>query len=207
MSAAAPMCTFVKTDGLTCGSPAVKGSDRCFHHAEGKTAAGNATEQVADQSFTPIPFVFPQDRVAMQFNYFLLLQALNEQRVERRTVELMLLMLKAMDKNIDKVGALVSAASEDMSSAGAVGERVGEKAVGEKAVSDGTVGGKAGRERAVSERPVSKKPMNAETEEALKIISEVNASEPRYADLDYSDPLHLTGQRMGNLGYQRSMSR
>lgn len=67
-----PLCTHIKTNGIRCGSPAVKGTSLCFHHSAVKTALGKVTplDKVSYGSFTPIPFVFPEDRAAMQINYF-----------------------------------------------------------------------------------------------------------------------------------------
>lgn len=86
MSAPAAQCTHIKINGVRCGSAAVRGTALCFHHSAIKTALGKVTplENVAYGAFTPIPFVFPEDRASMQINYFLLLQAINEQRVEKR---------------------------------------------------------------------------------------------------------------------------
>jgi hypothetical protein len=48
----------------------------------------------------------------MQINFFLLLQAFNEQRIDQRTFRLMLSTLKAMAKNLGKTGSLVEPTTE-----------------------------------------------------------------------------------------------
>ena len=81
-----PQCTHVKTNGEVCGSPAVSGTEFCYHHSAVKTALAklpNGKGRMED--FAPIPFVFPEDRAAMQINFFLLLQAYNEQHIDQRT--------------------------------------------------------------------------------------------------------------------------
>lgn len=207
MSAPVPNCTHVKTNGIRCGSPAVKGTTLCFHHSAIKTALGKVVplESVAYGAFTPIPFVFAEDRTSVQINYFLLLQALNEQRIEKRAAEVMLRLLKAMDKNLGKSGSLAEAsevvASED--AATHVSSRHGAPARGEAAGEDRA----SGDSRSAQES--SDKPMNAETETALKVISEMSAAAPRYGYADYEEisALHPAGQRFVNLYFQKPMDR
>lgn len=102
-----PMCTHIKTDGVRCGSPAVSGTDFCYHHSAVKTALGKASRKQGRGEFEPIPFVFPEDRAAMQINYFLLLQAFNEGRVDLKYFKAMMSMLKSMAANLGKSGSLV----------------------------------------------------------------------------------------------------
>jgi len=114
MSNAVAQCTHIKTNGEVCGSPAVSGTELCYHHSKVKSALGKWTpaDQVAYGEFTPIPFIFPEDRASLQIDYFLLFQAMNEQRVERRAAEVMFRMLKAMAANLGKTGTLVEPTAE-----------------------------------------------------------------------------------------------
>lgn len=100
MSSPAPLCTHVKPSGITCGSPAVKGTDLCYHHSAIRTALGKATLRGACPA---IPFVFPEDRSSIQINYFLLLQAFTEQRIDLRTFNCMQRLLRAMAANLGKI--------------------------------------------------------------------------------------------------------
>ena len=95
-------------------SPAVSGTELCYHHAKVKSALGKWTpaDQVAYGEFTPIPFIFPEDLASLQIDYFLLFQAINEQRVERRAAEVMFRMLKAMAANLGKSGSLVESGEQ-----------------------------------------------------------------------------------------------
>ena len=104
-----PQCTHIKTNGEVCGSPAVSGTELCYHHAKVKSALGKWTpaDQAGYGEFTPIPFLFPEDRASLQIDYFLLFQATNEQRVERRAADLMFRMLREMGRNLGKSGSLV----------------------------------------------------------------------------------------------------
>jgi len=114
MSNAVPQCTHIKTNGEVCGSPAVSGTELCYHHSKVKSALGKWTpaDQAGYGEFTPIPFIFPEDRASLQIDYFLLFQATNEQRVERRAAEVMFRMLKAMAANLGKSGTLVEPTTE-----------------------------------------------------------------------------------------------
>ncbi|MGH9587663.1 MAG: hypothetical protein ACRD3F_11970 [Acidobacteriaceae bacterium] len=116
MSNPAPICTHIKTEGIRCGSPAVSGTDFCHHHSAVKMALGKAPSRKGQRGgFEPIPFVFPEDRASMQINFFLLLQAFNEGRVDLRNYRAMLGMLKAMAANLGKTGSLVEQASDQRS--------------------------------------------------------------------------------------------
>jgi hypothetical protein len=83
--------------GAICGSLAVSGTALCYHHSAIRTALGKAR-----QTGTPIPFVFPEDRAALQINYFLLLQAYTEGRIDLRTFNSMQRLLRAMAANLGK---------------------------------------------------------------------------------------------------------
>lgn len=114
MSNPVPVCTHIKADGVRCGSPAVSGTELCYHHSAVKTALGKAQPggKAPHGGFAPIPFVFPEDRASMQINFFLLLQAYNEGRIDQRTYNSMLSLLKAMAKNLGKTGSLVEEKEE-----------------------------------------------------------------------------------------------
>lgn len=102
-----PTCSHIKANGEACGSPAVSGSPVCYHHSAMKMALSKPSNRAPEGGFAPIPFVFPEDRASMQINFFLLLQAFNEQRIDMRTYKSMLSMLKAMAKILGKTGSLV----------------------------------------------------------------------------------------------------
>jgi hypothetical protein len=108
-----PQCTHVKTNGEVCGSPAVSGTGFCYHHSALKTALAKPNGKKPNGGFAPIPFVFPEDRAAMQINFFLLLQAFNERHIDERTYNSMLNMLKAMAKNLGKSGKLTEEKEEE----------------------------------------------------------------------------------------------
>src|SRR5690348_6784443 len=131
-TAVVPQCTHIKNNGEVCGSPAVSGTEFCYHHSAVKTALAKTTQGKAPyEGFAPIPFVFPEDRASMQINFFLLLQAFNEQRIDQKTFRLMLSTLKAMAKNLGKTGSLVELSTEAVSK-----ETASKKAVSRKVASE-----------------------------------------------------------------------
>ena len=82
--------------GATCGSCAVSGTPLCYHHSAIKTALSKAAN-VSD-----IPFIFPEDRASLQINYFLLLQAYTQGRIDLRCFNSMQRLLRAMAANLGK---------------------------------------------------------------------------------------------------------
>jgi hypothetical protein len=63
----------------------------------------------------PLPFVFPEDRASMQINFFLLLGALNEGRIDLPTYRCFLSLLREMARNLGKSGSLREEASDQRS--------------------------------------------------------------------------------------------
>src|SRR5690348_7614697 len=125
-----PNCTHVKTNGEVCGSPAISGTEFCYHHSAVKTALAKPHGKAPFEGFAPIPFVFPEDRASMQINFFLLLQAFNEQSIDQKTFRLMLSMLKAMAKNLGKTGSLVEEARDQGPEAGDQKRDIRQRATG-----------------------------------------------------------------------------
>jgi len=102
MATPVPLCTHVKPSGATCGSPAVSGTALCYHHSAVKSALARVVslDQVPYGAHAPIPFVFPEDRASLQINFFLLLKAFNEKRIDQRTATIMHRMLRSMSSNL-----------------------------------------------------------------------------------------------------------
>ncbi len=91
------LCTHIMPSGATCGSCAVSGTPFCYHHSAVKTALGEAANA------SNIPFIFPEDRASLQINYFLLLQAYTQRRIDLRTFNSMQRLLRSMDANLGKM--------------------------------------------------------------------------------------------------------
>ena len=165
MASPAPLCTHVKTNGIVCGSPAVAGTELCYHHSAIKTATGHAGSggRGAGGEFAPIPFVFPEDRASMQINFFLLLQAFNEGRIDLKHFKAMMSMLKSMAANLGKTGSLVEEASDQRSA----------------------VSGQKGRARERSGHPLeSARPIEFSPEMMAKLeqVERLDPNDPSYAD-------------------------
>lgn len=122
-----PLCTHIKTNGEVCGSPAVSGSEFCYHHSAVKTALGKVQRNAPEGGFAPIGFVFPEDRAAMQINFFLLLQAFNEQRIDLATYRSMLSLMKAMARNLGRSGKLTEEKEQETKAESRVERKTGER--------------------------------------------------------------------------------
>lgn len=95
------LCTHVHASGATCQSPAVRGTALCYHHSAVKIAFDQVAPLGTMRAVrAPIPFVFAEDHASLQINYALLLQALNEHRVDPYIVNVMLRILRAMAQNL-----------------------------------------------------------------------------------------------------------
>ncbi|MGI0134688.1 MAG: hypothetical protein ACREBW_07005, partial [Candidatus Micrarchaeaceae archaeon] len=127
MSNPVALCTHIKANGIPCGSPAVTGIELCYHHSTVKAALGKVQKGPARVA-TPIPFVFAEDRTSMQINFFLLLEAFNEQRIDLRTYNALLGLLRLMAKNLGKSGSLVDDREETAES----GEQPSSKPTSQK---------------------------------------------------------------------------
>ena len=110
------LCKYILQGGNQCGQAALKDGHYCRHHQFVTKAIAEGTPQ-GNGSRTPLPFVFPEDRAAVQINYFLLLQAINDGRVDAKTAGLMLRVLKACDANLKKGPLNEDCASSDTRSA------------------------------------------------------------------------------------------
>lgn len=95
------ICRHILARGMRCEQPAVKGSMLCRHHSVVKAAVERekATPD-PEVAYTPIAFVFPEDRAAIQLNYFLVLQALNGRRIDNRTANTMNRLLHSMEQTL-----------------------------------------------------------------------------------------------------------
>ena len=97
-------CRHIKNDGVKCGSPAIKGTLFCHNH----TNIRKLTRRRARYGSITIPFVFPEDRTSLQTNFFLVLQALAEGKIDNQTSNSMTRTLRACSLNLAK-GPLVEA--------------------------------------------------------------------------------------------------
>jgi hypothetical protein len=94
------LCRHIKPSNQTCGSPAIKDTLFCYHHT-GMRKLTRRRRRPNDFTYT-LPFVFPEDRTAIQANQYLVMQALNEGRIDHRTANSYTSMLRACRINLGK---------------------------------------------------------------------------------------------------------
>ena len=101
-----PVCTLIKSDGTRCGSPAVTGTNFCFHHIGGRLPKSRTEirPETAVQS-TPLKFVYPDSYAAIQHNLFLVVQALDEGKIDNRTANTYNRLFRACELNLRKCEA------------------------------------------------------------------------------------------------------
>ena len=79
-----PLCRHILPSNKRCDSPAVRGQLYCYHHKVVKIATTRPPRKPYDATYI-IPFVFCEDRAAVQLNLHLVNRALNEGRIDTRT--------------------------------------------------------------------------------------------------------------------------
>jgi hypothetical protein len=80
------LCRHIKNDGQRCGTPAVHGTPYCYHHGERRIALKKARVALSlANPHMPIPFVYPEDRAAIQHNLYLVAMALAAKKISERT--------------------------------------------------------------------------------------------------------------------------
>jgi len=96
------ICRHIKSDNTRCGSPAVHGSLLCYHHCQQK----KLTVRPKRHGSIAIPFVFPEDRAAVQLNLHLIALATLEGRIDSKTSHALTSTYRACIANL-KAGPLV----------------------------------------------------------------------------------------------------
>jgi hypothetical protein len=77
-----PLCRHILPAGRHCTQPAVRSTLYCRHHQVIKRALTQVEPKPDPYGiYTPLPFVFPEDRAALQINFMLIAQALNDQSI------------------------------------------------------------------------------------------------------------------------------
>jgi len=79
-----PLCRHILAAGRACPQPAVNGSRYCRHHGEVKKHTRRRPRSPNDFTFT-LPLAYPEDRAAIQFNLTLVMQALNDHKIDSKT--------------------------------------------------------------------------------------------------------------------------
>ena len=101
------LCRHILPGGKLCDQASVKDTLYCRHHGAVK-AALEREQAVPDPELghTPLALVYPEDKAAIQLNLFLVLEALNQKRIDVRTANAMNRLLRACEQNL-RTGTLV----------------------------------------------------------------------------------------------------
>jgi hypothetical protein len=101
-----PLCRHILTSGLVCSQAAIHGTLFCRHHQIVKTTLAEGQRPVAYEAPPQLPFVYPEDRAAIQLDLTLVLLALNDGKIDSRTANSMNRLLNSCAANLAK-GPLV----------------------------------------------------------------------------------------------------
>src|SRR5690348_13281597 len=77
------VCAHIKKDGVRCNSPAMKGMNFCYQHIGGKIR--ELTRARSIYSGPKLDFVYPGCRQAIQHNFFVIAQAMNDGKIDLQT--------------------------------------------------------------------------------------------------------------------------
>ena len=101
------LCRHILPGGKLCDQASVRDTLYCRHH--GAVKAALEREQAVpgpELGHTPLALVYPEDKAAIQLNLFLVLEALNQKRIDVRTANAMNRLLRACEQNL-RTGTLV----------------------------------------------------------------------------------------------------
>lgn len=129
------LCEYILEGDKGCEQAAIKGGHYCRHHQVIRKSVA-AVEAEGLEEREPLPLVFPKDHASQLFNYFLVLQALNEGRLNSKMANIMIRLLKACDANLKNArlneGANSDSESNSEQDTEAVeGEKISVAAAGE----------------------------------------------------------------------------
>jgi len=122
------LCRHIMPGGKICDQAAIKDTLFCRHHSTVKAALEREkTAPDPKVEHTPIAFVYPEDRAAIQLNLFLVVEALNHKRIDNSTANTMIRAMRTCEQNLRK-GVLAEANREKVAKTVVVlpdGEEVG----------------------------------------------------------------------------------
>ena len=92
------VCAHIKKDGVRCNSPAMKGMNFCYQHI-----GGNVRELTRARSIYNGPkldFVYPGCRQAIQHDFFVIAQAMNDGKIDLQTANTYNRIYSACERNL-----------------------------------------------------------------------------------------------------------
>lgn len=97
------LCRHIMPSSKPCGSPALKETLFCYNHTKVRATLAKV-EPRTDPSgvHQPLPFVFPEDRAALQLNYSVVVNALNDKRIDLQTANAFNRLLRSCEINLSR---------------------------------------------------------------------------------------------------------
>jgi hypothetical protein len=104
------LCRHIFPAGRACQAPAIHGTYFCRHHGQVKVAIARAAQPTPYGTYRPLTFAYPEDHDAIQLNLFVVLQALNDRKIDNPTANTMNRLLRSCELNLNKKLATETAA-------------------------------------------------------------------------------------------------
>jgi hypothetical protein len=101
----APRCQYLKTNGKSCGSPAMKGTTFCYFHGEARTK--RQAEEVSNLQEVPVL----EDRLSLQLAITRLCAQLTSRSIDEKTGRVLLAALRLAQKNMGADSSLYESVS------------------------------------------------------------------------------------------------
>ena len=99
-----PLCRHILHGGLLCQQAAVKETYFCRHHQNQNAMAAEIKPTPDPYGIhTPLPFVFPEDHAAIQTNFFIVVQALNGNRINIQKANAFNRLFRSCELNLNKM--------------------------------------------------------------------------------------------------------
>src|ERR1700740_1059956 len=97
------LCRHIKPEGTACKEPAGRGTNFCRHHQLIKKTLDKVKPSIENNGvYKPLPFLFPEDRSAIQTNVFLVINAFNRRRIDSKAANVMLYGFQVCLSNLNK---------------------------------------------------------------------------------------------------------
>lgn len=96
-----PQCRHIKTNGIPCGSPALRGYNFCYFHHHAHHRPGRPAGAAASAAFVPLPIL--EDANAVQLALHRIAQAIAEDGIDPRRAALLLYAFQTASANLKRV--------------------------------------------------------------------------------------------------------
>jgi hypothetical protein len=96
-----PQCRHVKTNGIRCGSPALRARNFCYFHHHAHQRPGRPAGAAASAAFIPLPIL--EDANAVQLALHRIAQAIAEDGIDPKRAALLLYAFQTASANLKRV--------------------------------------------------------------------------------------------------------